>query len=103
MSSRHIVFLHLLNNLDHFLNIKHLTVSNENHISYMLAHLLFHLNNIQKRLGNLSPSKISIKVFNLLDSLLYVRVIVFDAGLKHSLELASETNNVKDRILRKRF
>lgn len=103
MSSSHVILFHIRDDLYNFLSIKDLTVSNQNHISYILMHLLLNLDYVQQRIRYFGSPKVSIKIFDLLDSLLNVFIVILDTGLEHPLKIGPEANDVEDRVFGKRL
>jgi hypothetical protein len=103
MNCCHVVFLHVGDNLDDFFGVEYLPVRDQDHISDVLAHLLLDLDDVEERGRNFSSSEVSIKVLDFVDCLLHITIIIGNAGLEHSFELAAETDDIVYRILRKRL
>lgn len=103
VSNGNIILFHVSDYLDNFLSIKDLTISNQNHIPYILMHLFLNFDDIEQRISDFSSAKISIEIFNLFDRLLHITIVILDTSLKHPLKFAPEADNVEDRAFGKRL
>ena len=95
VGGRHIVLLHVRDDLNNLIGVSHLPISDEDHMTDMAFLLLLNFHYVQQRRCDFCSAKVGVEILNFIDSFLDIHVVVCYTRLEHPLELASEGNDVE--------